>query len=74
MASPSTFPVIRSVLNLRQKQYDDNVASWRPVLEKFEAALAAASSEGTAQSLDRHVKRGQLLGMSDTANKGALES
>lgn len=59
-----SFPVVQSRLDLRGQIFQANRESWKPVLDRFEAALRDVSSEGTEASLSRHQERGQLLGTS----------
>ncbi|KAL2004687.1 hypothetical protein VTN00DRAFT_3215 [Thermoascus crustaceus] len=56
-----SFPVVQSRLDLRGAIFQANRESWKPVLDRFEAALKDVSSEGTEASLSRHQERGQLL-------------
>jgi hypothetical protein len=58
----SAYPVVHSALNIGSAQYEEHIQKWQPVLERFCTALAEASSEGKPAALDRHTKRGQLLG------------
>jgi hypothetical protein len=60
--SQNAYPVVQSALNIGSAQYEENIQKWQTVLEKFCTALAEASSEGKPAALDRHTKRGQLLG------------
>lgn len=63
MATPS-YPVIESKIRIGGPQHEENTKKWQPVLERFSAALVEVSSEGKPSALDRHTKRGQLLGQS----------
>ncbi|GME61365.1 Carboxyl transferase [Neofusicoccum parvum] len=65
MSSISSFPVAQSQLDLRQAQYQKNREEWKPIMEKFDAALAESCAEGDSRSLLRHQSRGQLLGMAE---------
>jgi hypothetical protein len=67
MATP-TYPVIESKIRIGGPQHEENIEKWQPVLERFSTALAEVSSEGKPSALDRHTKRGQLLGQSCTAD------
>jgi hypothetical protein len=55
------YPVEPSRLNLGEQQYQDIKTQWTSVLERFDDALRAVSSEGKDSALDRHQRRGQLL-------------
>jgi hypothetical protein len=55
------FPVAESLLDLTQPAYQSNQEAWKPVLQEFAENLKRTTSEGTAQSLDKHQSRGQLL-------------
>ncbi|KAK6220705.1 hypothetical protein LQW54_001896 [Pestalotiopsis sp. IQ-011] len=57
----SSFPVLKSALDLRQSQYEDNRKSWAALLEKFDHALSQTSIEGSPEATARHMARGQLL-------------
>ena len=59
----SSFPVMRSNLDLRDPEFKSNQANWQPVLDTFEDALKQVSQEGNDVSLRRHQSRGQLLRM-----------
>lgn len=61
MATTNTFPVIESTVDIRQERYVANRKAWQPLLDKFDAALATACSEGNEASKTRHQSRGQLL-------------
>ncbi|KAF2035281.1 ClpP/crotonase [Setomelanomma holmii] len=61
MARLETYPVVQSSIKIGGQQNEENVAKWRPVLDKYTAALTEASSEGKNTALDRHTSRGQLL-------------
>lgn len=58
-----SFPVLKSALDLRQSEYEDNRKSWAALLEKFDHALSQTSIEGSPEATARHMERGQLLGM-----------
>lgn len=62
MANLDALPVIESKVNLSDAQASLNREAWAPVLEKFEEALQATTSEGNEGSLLRHQRKGQLLG------------
>ena len=55
-------PVVVSSVDVRAEQYQNNRSSWVAILKRFEDALLEAAGEGSAPSLERHQKRGQLLG------------
>ena len=61
MATESTFPVLRSRLDLRAKHLQQNKADWDDILNRFEDALKRVSAQGNEVSLNRHQSRGQLL-------------
>ncbi|KAH8691355.1 carboxyl transferase [Talaromyces proteolyticus] len=61
MAQTNAFPVIDSKVNLRSPQFEANVESWKPIIQKFEDALRTTAGEGTQKSLSRHQSRGQVL-------------
>jgi hypothetical protein len=60
----SAYPVIESKIRIGEPQHEENIKKWQPVLDRFSTALAEVSSEGKPSALDRHTKRGQLLGQS----------
>ena len=62
------YPVEPSRLNLGQQQYQEIKAQWVSVLERFDDALRAVSSEGRDTALERHQRRGQLLRMQPLIN------
>ena len=61
MVSANTFPVIESTVDIRQEHFIANRRAWQPLIDKFEAALATACSEGNDASRSRHQIRGQIL-------------
>ncbi|GES66754.1 carboxyl transferase domain-domain-containing protein [Aspergillus terreus] len=61
MATVSSYPSLRSQLDLRGPQFQQNKDSWVPVLDKFEDRLKQVCAEGNQVSLERHQSRGQLL-------------
>ncbi|KJK96081.1 hypothetical protein H633G_00021 [Metarhizium anisopliae BRIP 53284] len=61
MSSFNALPVAESLLNLRDPQCKENLESWQPILQKFEAASRHVTTEATPSSLIKHQSRGQLL-------------
>lgn len=61
MADFHAFPVVGSLLELQGDQYLSNRDAWASVLEEYEENSRWCANEGTAQSMDRHQSRGQLL-------------
>ena len=57
-----SLPVVNAVRDLSSEQSRSNRESWRPILERFEAALKDVSAQGDEKSLSRQQGRGQLLG------------
>lgn len=55
------FPVAEPLLELQGEQYLSNRDAWNSVLEEFESNSKGCGSEGTVQSTERHLSRGQLL-------------
>jgi hypothetical protein len=69
MATPSAnmqhpYPFLESTIRIGGIQHEENIKKWQLVLERFSTALKEVSSEGKSSALDRHIKRGQLLGQS----------
>ena len=59
---PSSFPQIRSAVNPKLSDFQENVEKWRAILSAHESALDIASSESrSAASIHKHTLR-QLLG------------
>lgn len=69
MIQPQPFPLVQSKLDLDGAQYQQNVDSWKGVLEKFETLLDGVCKEGDEQSVTRHRERGQLLGKVSTVSR-----
>lgn len=61
MSQLDTFPVVESSVDLQQPQFKSNEEAWKPVLQEFATNLKSTTSQGSAQSIDRHESRGQLL-------------
>lgn len=59
----SQFPLVESQLNRSAASYKTNRLAWTDVLHNFSASLAEASSEGDHVAVDKHVSRGQVLGL-----------
>jgi acetyl-CoA carboxylase carboxyltransferase component len=61
MADFHTFPIGASALDLQGASCQSNREAWCPVLDEFQSNSKLSASEGTAQSIQKHQTRGQLL-------------
>lgn len=64
MATRLGFPPTKSAVDLSAQPYQENKKRWEKILGEYSSALAETCSEGKTGALERHISRGQLLGMS----------
>lgn len=62
MAGLNALPFVESSLDLRGAQFEENRASWEPIIDAFEQASRAVTAEAEPNSQLKHQSRGQLLG------------
>ncbi|KAJ2892307.1 hypothetical protein MKZ38_010010 [Zalerion maritima] len=58
----SRFPVIPTKIPSQAPTSEANLKAWAEVLDEYRDALEKACSQGSAESVEKHSQRGQLLG------------